>query len=715
MNSRISTDSLMQCLVTLTKLNNRPVSAETLSHNLPFDPKEDKQRLFSIDKPKSNFSRAALKAGFKSKLLKRNLKDIPRVVLPVILILKDDQACVLTKISFRKKVCEIIIPSVDDKPATIELEKLEEEYLGYCFFMKKQYQGFSDNKEDIKKRSKGHWFFGTMMMFKGIYTRVLLGTLLVNIFVVAGPLFTMNVYDRIIPHNAVDTLWVLASGITLVYFFDFILKLLRTNFLENAAKKSDIILSSMLFEQAMNLTMKDKPRSVGSFTSNIKDFDSVRSFFTSSAVTAFIEVPFAIIFLIVIYSINPNIAKIPMIVICLILLVSISMKNPIYRLIEKTHEASAKRNGILVEALSNIDTIKAFNAASTMQWHWEESTGDIASKSLKSRIRSNILSTFTVFLTQFSSVAIIVYGVYLIKEGELSMGGLIAVNMLSSRTIAPMSQVVALLSSFDQMKAGLKSLNDLMAKDIERPETKKFLRRPKFTGAVEFNDVSFTYPDEHKTALKNINFKINSGEKVGIIGSVGSGKSTLSKIILGFYPVDEGSVFLDGIDIKQIDPVDLRHNISYVPQDVVLFSGTVRDNITLKSPHAEDHEIIEAAKIGGVNIFTDRHPLGMDMQTGERGFNLSGGQRQSVAVARAFLDTCPLAVLDEPTNSMDFNSEINIIKNLKKITHNKTAIVITHKPAILEIVDRIIVMDNGSIAMDGPKDEIIARLGGKNQ
>lgn len=713
MSETLATDPLMQCLVVLTKLNNKPASAEALAHGLPFDPTEEKQRLFSVDKPKANFSRAAAKAGFKSQLQKRKLGDIPSIVLPAILVLKGDNACVLLDLDKEQGVAQIIAPTVDEGPMEIDLARLDEEFLGYVFFLKRKYEGFGENKLVSAVSKKGHWFFGTLMKFKGLYTRVLLATFLVNLFVVAGPLFTMNVYDRIIPHNAIDTLWVLAIGIALIYLFDLLLKYIRTYFLENVAKKSDIILSSMLFEHAIGLKLKDKPRSVGAFTSTIKDFDGIRSFFAASAITAFIEMPFAIIFIMVIYFINSTIVIVPLVALLLLLFISIPMKYSIQKVIDTTHEATTRRNGILVEALANLETIKAFNANSSVQWHWEESTGDIAGKSLKSRVRSTSLSTVSAFLTQFCSVAVIVLGVYLIKAGELTMGGLIAVNILASRSIAPMAQAVSLMINFGQMKAALQSLDEFMALEVERPEEKKFIRRPEFKGEIEFKDVSFSYPGEEKRALEAISFHLQPGERVGVIGQVGSGKSTISKILLGLYEPDEGAVFIDGLDIKQIDPADLRHNFSYVPQDVVLFSGTVRDNITLKSPHADDAAIIQAANIGGVNTFTDRHPMGMDLQVGERGFNLSGGQRQSVAVAMGFIDPSPIVLLDEPTNAMDFNTELKVIKNLKMATKAKTTIVVTHKPSILEIVDRILVMDNGKVIMDGPKQEVLAKLGGK--
>lgn len=716
MDNTLRYDPLLLCLVALTKIDNKPASAESLVEGLPFNPAEEKKRLFSIEGAKSNFSRAAGRAGFNSNLQKRPLDSIPAVVLPVILLLRNDNACVLTKISPEEGRAVVIIPTVDDSPMEINLEKLEEEYLGYVFFLKKQYNGFGrDNLvNDSNKHNSKHWFFGTLYKFKDIYIRVIIATLFINVFVVAGPLFTMNVYDRVIPHNAIETLWVLAIGIGLIYTFDLTLKFLRTVLLENAAKKSDIILSSMLFQHAMNIKMVERPRSVGAFASNIRDFDGIRSFFASTALTAFIELPFSVIFLIVIYSIHPLLVILPLTVVCVLFVFTVPMKNSIQKIVDSTHQATGRRNSILVESLANLETVKAFNASSTVQWHWEESTGDIASKSLGSRIRFSSLSTISAFLTQLCSVLVIVVGVYLIKNGELTMGGLIAVNILATRTIAPWTQAASLLTNYQQMKTGLQSLNDLMAKKEERPDGKRFIRRPEFKGEIEFKNVNFTYPDEERKALKNISFKIKAGERVGIIGQVGSGKSTLSNILMGFYDAESGSVFIDGLDIKQIDPVDLRHNVSFVPQEVTLFSGTVRDNITLKSPHATDAEIVKAANFGVVNALTDRHPLGMDLQVGERGHNISGGQRQSIALARAFITESPIVLLDEPTNAMDYNTEVKVINNLNVATKDKTTLIITHKPSILAIVDRLLVMDDGTLVMDGPKDEILAKLGGKS-
>lgn len=701
----------MLCLVLLTKLNNRPATAESLSHGLPMDPSAVRQQLFSTEGGKANFSRAAARAGFNTSLVKRKLKHIPSVVLPAILLLKDDSACVVTAIDKESGTAEIIVPQMDDVAQSITLDKLNEEYLGYAFFLKKIYLDNRPEYQEKELTSDKNWFFGTLWRFKGIYANVILASLIVNIFVIVGPLFTMNVYDRIIPHNAVDTLWVLAVGMFIIYSFDLLLKFIRTYFLEVIAKKSDVILSSKIFEQAMNIRMREKPRSVGSFANNIKDFDSIRSFYSSSALVAFIDFPFVIIFLLVISYVAGILVFVPIAIIILILGYSLIVRKPLQRSIESTYESSARKNGLLIESLSNLENIKAFNASSNVQWSWEERTGDIAGKSLRSRMLSSSLSTVSVFFTQLATVAIVVVGVYLIREGELTMGGLIATVILSSRTISPMSQVAALLSNYQQMKTSLNALNDLMEKDVERPEKKSFLSRPVFKGSIEFKNVSFSYPDETNSALDGISLRFNPKERVGVIGQVGSGKSTLSKLILGLYEPTEGAVFVDGIDIQQMDPADLRHNISYVPQDITLFSGSVRENIVFKAPQSDDEEIIEAVKIGNVNSFTDRHPMGLDLWVGERGANISGGQRQAVGVARAMLTDSPIVLLDEPTNSMDFTSEAKVIENLKKATEGKTTIVITHKPSILAIVDRLIVMDSGKVVMDGPKNEVLQKLG----
>ncbi|MDA3908175.1 MAG: type I secretion system permease/ATPase, partial [Sulfurimonas sp.] len=541
-------------------------------------------------------------------------------------------------------------------------------------------------------------------------------SLLINLFVLASPLFTMNVYDRVVPNNAIETLWVFAIGVSIIYIIDTFLKFTRTYLLESAAKKSDIIMSSIIFEKVLDLKMAHHPASVGSFSSNLKDFDSIRGFLTNATMAAVIDLPFAIIFLAVIGYIGGSIVAIPIITMFLILLYAIIIKKPLRKSIESTHEASAKKSSILIETLNNIETLKTLGTLNQVQWKWEESTGEIAGKSLKSRLLSSSIPTITQLFIQLNTVMIIVYGVYLIQEFELSMGGLIAIVILTSRTLAPMGQVAALLTNYEDTKTSYETLNDIISQPSERPAGKKFVERPDFSGHIEFVDVCFSYPNTDVPALKNISFILKPGEHVAIIGRIGSGKSTIQKLILGLYEPDSGQILIDGIDIKQIDPADLRKHMSYVSQDIMLFRGTVKDNITYRATHASDVQMIRAAHISGASEFIKKHPKGYEMPIGERGLGLSGGQRQSIGIARAFLLDTPIMLMDEPSNAMDQITESKLLDSLAINLKGSTSILVTQKMTLLKIVERIIVMNEGKIFIDAPKEEALKQLqgGGKN-
>lgn len=402
----------------------------------------------------------------------------------------------------------------------------------------------------------------------------------------------MNVYDRVVPNNAIATLWVLAIGIFVVHVLDMLMKLTRSYFLENAAKKSDIIMSSMIFEKVMDMKMEQKPRSIGSFASNLRDFDSIRSFLTSSTLVTLVDMPFTFIFLFVIYIVAGNIVFVPISVMIIVLIYLLLVKGPLQKSTNETHEASSNKNSVLIESLVNMETIKTMGASGHAQWKWEEATGEIAGKGLKAKILSASIPTVSSFFIQLNSIAIILFGVYAITEKEMTMGALIAAVMLSSRAISPIGQVVSLASNFENTKTAYSALQDIMSMPVERPEGKQFVKRPSFQGNIEFKNVTFKYPDEEKAALENVSFKIKHGEKVAFIGKIGSGKTTVEKLMLGLYEPTEGSILIDGIDIKQVDPADLRKNIGYVSQDISLFQGSVKDNIIYKSPSADDVSLI---------------------------------------------------------------------------------------------------------------------------
>ncbi len=710
-------DALLDTLVLFTKKYHKPFSAEALTAGLPIEPGAETPELFSINNAKGLFSRAAARAGLKSSIIKRPLSQISNLQLPMIILLSNQGACILDRFSEDRKQAKIIMPSEEPIEQWVDIEDLEDEYIGYGFMIKKAFEYEDENDRTLHLKQK-HWFWSTLKLSIGIYKDVLYASLLVNLFVLAAPLFTMNVYDRVVPNNAIETLWIFAIGVVIVYVIDTFAKFSRTYLLETAAKKSDIIMSSIVFEKVMSLKMAHIPASVGSFANTIRDFDSIRGFLTNATMAAVIDLPFAVIFLAVIAYIGGTIVFIPIFTMMLILGYAFFIKNPLRESIESTHEASAKKNAILIEALQNIETLKTLGALNTTQWKWEEATGEIAGKSLSSRLISASIPTITQLLIQLNTVMIIVYGVYKIQDFELSLGGLIAVVILTGRTLAPMGQVASLITNFQDAKTSYDMIDNIITQPSERPDGKKFLETPDFTGHIEFKDVTFTYPGTDVPALKNVSFIIHQKEHIAIIGRIGSGKSTIEKLILGLYEPDSGQILIDGIDIAQVDPADLRKNIGYVSQDVTLFRGTVKDNITFIAPHASDAAMVRAAQISGSHEFIKKHPKGYEMPVAERGGGLSGGQRQSIGVARAFLLDTPIVLMDEPSNAMDQITETKLLDNLNNALKDKTAIMVTQKMTLLRIVDRVIVMNEGKVVIDAPKEEALLRLqggGSKNE
>ena len=713
-NSYGTKDSLLESLVLFTKLYHKPFSADALMNGLPVNKNLNDNLLFSKENKKSLFSRAASKAGLKTTLIEKKIEDILQLQLPVILILSKDNSCILESFNEDKTKAKIIFPSDSEGSFEwVDINSLEDEYLGYAFMLKKHFEYDNKNSRTLHIEQK-HWFWNTLWLSRSIYKDVLVASLLINLFVLATPLFTMNVYDRVIPNSAKETLFVFTIGVVAVYLLDSFLKFTRSYFLELAAKRSDIIISSIIFEKVLNLKMESHPGSVGSFASNLRDFESIRSFITNSSLSILIDLPFAIIFLIVIYYIGGQIVIIPIVTIILIFLYALVIKKPLQKSIESAYEAGAKKNGILIEALQNIETIKTMSMAGKTQYAWEEATGEIANKNLKSRLLSASIPNITGLLTQLNTVFIVFFGVYLISDFELTMGGLIATVILTSRTIAPMGQAAALITSYEDAKTSYNILNDIISKPVDRPYAKQFVQLEDDIQSVEFKNVTFSYPDCDNPALSNISFIINKGEKVAFIGKIGSGKSTIAKLLLKLYSPQEGQILINGIDISQLDPAELRKAFSYVPQDIHLFRGTLKENILSSNQFASDKELIKASKISHTDSFVKRHPRGYDMPIGERGAGLSGGQRQSVAIARAFINDSSFMILDEPTNAIDQTTEINILKSMKENIKDKTIILVTQKMSMLELTDRVIVLHESKKLADGKKVDVLKQLGANN-
>ncbi len=691
-------DALLECLVVITQLKQRPYSHQALRAGLPL-----KNNLITPEL----FIRAAERAGLVAKLVKRKLTEISRLLLPVVLILDKNRACILTDIKPNQKL-EVIFSETPNGVAEIGLGDLEQEYSGYAFFIQAEYQ-FEKRAQQVTEASPS-WFWGTLWKFKSHYMHTIIASIFINIFAFAVPLFIKHVYDRVVPNNSMETLLVLAIGTIIVFIFDFLMRTLRSYFIDSANKKMDTVLAGRLFEHTLGVKLQSRLASAGVQASYLRDFENVREFFTSASIATLADLPFILLFVFVIYLVGGKLALIPLAAIPLIILVSLLISVPLKRTVEKNFVGGSQKHAILVETLSNLDVIKSLAAEGTMQSKWERYVSLSAHNAMHSRFYAALAANMVIFIQYLVTVLLVVFGVFQIAAGRMQVGGLVAVTLLAGRSMAPLSQLTNLLIRYQLTKYSFKALNQLMQLPIERPPCQAFLHRPKFSGDIEFEDVSFKYPGTSIPLLKNISFHIKPGEHVGVIGPMGSGKSTLLKLILGFYTPESGAMRIDGTDISQIDPADLRRQLGFIQQEPRLFYGTVRENITLKAPWVSDQEVLRVAKISGADHFISRHPAGYDMPIGEGGQGISGGQCQSICIARSLLLSPSILLMDEPTNFMDSSNEIWFIEHLKAIYHEMTLVLITHKLPILTLADRLIVLQNGKIIADGDKEKILKAL-----
>ncbi|MEZ9304603.1 type I secretion system permease/ATPase [Vibrio breoganii] len=693
-------DSLLHSLIYVSRYYGLSNSPEALINGLPLP----EGMLTPI-----LFPRAAERAGLVAKEQSAPLKKVSDLVLPAVLLTGENEACVLLSVDHEKGQAEIVGRDTGFVATTVTLKDLEEDYSGRYFLIKKQFR-FDQRSPEILKTRKGHWFWGTLKESRSIYRDVLIASILINIFAIATPLFTRIVYDKVVPNLAFESLWVLASGIVVIFIFDLLLKSLRSYFIDVAGKKSDIIISSKLFSKVMGIRMEARPPSVGAFARHLQEFESIREFFTSATIAALIDLPFALLFLLVIWMIAGNVVLVPIVCVTLLILHSLLIQRPLRNSIEEGSRLASQKYANLIEALSGLESLKMFGAQSQFQYRWEEAVAHMANWNIKSRRITDSVQNSAGFLQQSSNVGMLIMGVYLISEGELTMGGLIAATMLSGRAIGPLVQVALLSTRYNQAKSSMTIIEQVMSMPDEQEEDKRYIHRPVLQGKIELDKVTFNYPDAPVSSIRDVSLTIRPGEKVAIIGRIGSGKTTLERLIMGLYKPTEGHVRIDDTDIQQLHHTDVRSNIGCVPQDITLFYGSIRDNITLGKQLAEDNEVMIAAKRAGVTEFTMKDPAGLERQVGEGGLLLSGGQRQAVAVARALLGRPPILLLDEPTSAMDNRAEALFKNELKNLSNEETLVLITHKTSMLEVVDRLIVMSAGSVVADGPKEKVLAEL-----
>lgn len=696
----VAHDPLLSCLIILTRIEHNPFSPETLIAGLPLVDNRLTPELFV---------RAADRAGMSAQIVKRELGDISQLVLPAVLLMRHKQACILIEVNDEERQVKIIQPETGQGEKWVSFDELDKEYTGYTIFTRPTYRFDNRTDENLTLKPQS-WFWGVIKNTWPLYIEVLLASFFINIFAIASSLFVMNVYDRVVPNGAMDTLWVLSIGVLIVFTFDFIMKMLRGYFIDIAGKKTDVILSANIFEQMMGVKMAARPESVGNFANNLQQFESFRDFFTSTTISTLVDLPFVIFFLIIIGYVGGLVVVVPILCIPIVIAVGLMIQGPLNRVVKETYRYSGQKHAMLIEALTGVETIKAVSAESPLQRKWEHVVGMAAKLGTKVRGLSLTAINFSVFMQQIAGVFVVILGVSIITDGKMTMGALIACTILTGRALAPLSQVAGLLTRYHQSLAALNSLDNVMKMPTDRLRGKTPLHRPTLNGDIEFKNVSFLYPKQSVPALNNISFKINAGEKIGVIGRIGSGKTTIEKLILSLYQPTEGTVLIDGVEISQLDPANLRKNIGYVPQDIMLFYGTVKDNIVLGAPYVDDTEVLRAAKIAGVTEFVSKHPQGFDMPVGERGEKLSGGQRQAITVARALISDPPVLVLDEPTNMMDNRTEEQFKAQLQSYSAGKTLILVTHKGSLLSLVDRIILMDGGKIVADGPRDLVLKAL-----
>ncbi len=698
-SQRVTVDPLLDSLVLLTEHFGSPCSSDSLAAGLPLDGANLTPELVP---------QAASRAGLTAKLSRKGLNEINPILLPCILLLKDKKACLLRELDIEQDQAVIQLPETGGEER-LTLEELEAMYVGYLFLVKQQYRG--DMGFDVHRHeNQSHWLVQTIKDSAPIYRDALIASVLVNLFALVSPLFIMNVYDKVVPNLAFDSLWVLAIGAGIAYIFDLVMRQLRSFLIDVAGKKVDIIVSSQLFAKAVGIPLEKRSPSVGGMARQLGEFDSIRELLTSATITTLVDLPFALLFLLVIYLVSGDLVIIPIAAGVIIIGYTLIVQPRLKAAIEESNKFSSLKHGHLIESLSALESIKANGAEGLVQKSWQQMIGHTANWQLQAKKLSNSVSNTANFVVQLSVVCVVILGVYRVADGDISMGGIIAAVILSSRAISPMAQLAGLMTRANHTASALRQLDEIMTQEDEFENKGHLVSKQRLLGKIDASHISFSYPGSEKPVLNPMSLSIQPGERVAIIGRNGSGKSSLAKLLVGLYQPSQGSLCYDGIDSAQIHPSDLRRNFGYLPQDVTLFHGSIRDNILFGTRQVTEHQLIRAVQLSGVNLFTNLESEGLDQQVGEGGQALSRGQRQTVALARATLNDPPVLLMDEPTASLDARAEKQFIRAMHNVSKDRTLILITHKMHLLKLVDRIIVLDRGHILADGPKDAVLEKL-----
>ena len=693
----IRDDPLLAVLQFLTTNFELPFSSAIARQGLPLE-----NSVLAI----GHFEDAAENLGLKVKLVNRKPTKVSPLVYPFVVLFKNGDAGVALSRSNKNGTVEVQIPG--SEPAFVSPKQLDQDALatvGYVSTQTNRRQ--SPNFSNL--RAPGHWLWSVVGRFWPNWLNIALTALLINLLALALPLFVMNVYDRVIPNNSISTLWALAAGVLIALVFDFGLRMMRAIMIDNSGRRIDMKVSSLLFKQALDVKMADRLGRAGDLANQIREFETVRDFFTSASISSMIDLFFISLFLLVLWLIVGPLALVPMIAVPIVIATTLLIQYPLAKSVAQAQETTSNRHSVLVESLVGIETVKAISAEGVLQGRWDEAVASSVWASSAAKFWSSLAIYFTLFVQQLVSVGVIVWGVFLVADNAITIGALIASNILAGRVLAPLSGIAMTLARAQQSFASLKQLNHLMR--LEGDHHALSTSPANLSGAaIQIKDLQFTYPQQDQNALDIQTLNISPGERIGIVGRVGSGKSTIGKLLAGLFQANAGTIVLGGSEINQYAKADLRRAVAYVGQDAELFSGNLQQNILFTQPY-DENKFTQAVNVSGVALFAQNHPHGYEMQVGERGKFLSGGQRQAVSIARMMMGYSKLLFLDEPTSGMDNLSEAAFIQALSQwLKSDTTLIVATHRNSLLAIVDRILVLDKGKLIADGPREVILKQL-----
>ena len=557
---------------------------------------------------------------------------------------------------------------------------------------------------------KKNWFLLYISNQKKFYIQAILASIFINIFALITSVYIMVIYDRIIPNNAISSLISIIIGVLFVISMDFSMKMLRGYFLDMAGKQIDSSSSRDIFQKIVGYDLSKAPKFSGELVSVVREFETFREFFNSITLTSLVDFPFILVFLAVIYGIGGNIAFVPGSIVPVVIIFGLLLQPVLKQISEDSQKDGQAKQTVLGEMINGLETVKTVSGGTVLKTRWMNAVNAQSKTSIKSRIFTQLALNFAGIGQQLSQVGIIGFGVLAVSSGDMSMGALIACTILSGRTLAPLGQIGGLMGRLNSAKAAYHSVTKFMLEASREETAKEYFPRNNILGSIEFSHVNFSYAEDTQIILSDLNLKINAGEKVAIIGKIGSGKTTLLKLILGLYQPNNGSTLIDGANIQQIRPEDIRRQFGVVMQNTYLFSGSIRENIAFGLDEISTDEIDEAATIAGVTDFTKKMNNGLDYQLSEGGKDLSGGQRQAIALARAIVRKPAIILLDEPTSAMDLTSERQIIRNLKSYFTKQTLVVVTHRMSLLQLVDRVIAVDDGKVTVDGSRESILNKL-----